>query len=75
MLGCAESEAPAAIAEREAVELETALHAAGGVGAAVRTEAQWRAAPGPRPRSSSGATSPRPRPAPHDGCACSTSPG
>ena len=33
----------------EAVELETALHAAGGVGAAVRTEAQWRAVAGPPP--------------------------
>jgi len=49
VLGCAEAEAPVAIAERDAVELETALHAAGGVGAAVRTEAQWRAAAGPPP--------------------------
>ena len=49
VLGCAEGDAQAAIAEREAVELETALHAAGGVGAAVRTEAQWRAVAGPPP--------------------------
>jgi hypothetical protein len=49
VLGCAEGDATAAIAEREAVELETALHAAGGVGAAVRTEAQWRAVAGPPP--------------------------
>jgi crotonobetainyl-CoA:carnitine CoA-transferase CaiB-like acyl-CoA transferase len=49
VLGCGLEDAPAAIAQREAVELETALHAAGGVGAAVRTEAQWRAAAGPPP--------------------------
>jgi CoA-transferase family III len=51
VLDCAEEEgdAPAAIAEWKAVDLETALHAAGGVGAAVRTEAQWRAAAGPPP--------------------------
>ena len=49
VLGCAEAEAPVAIARRDAVELETALHAAGGVGAAVRTEAQWRAATGSPP--------------------------
>ena len=49
VLGCAESGAQAAIAQREAVELETALHAAGGVGAAVRTEAHWRAVAGPPP--------------------------
>jgi len=49
VLGCAEAEAPVAIARRDAVELETALHAAGGVGAAVRTEAQWRVAAGPPP--------------------------
>jgi CoA-transferase family III len=49
VLGCAEGDAPAAIAERKAVELETALHAAGGVGAAVRTECQWRAETGPPP--------------------------
>ena len=49
VLGCAEAEAPVAIAQRDAVELETALHAAGGVGAAVRTGAQWRVAAGPPP--------------------------
>jgi hypothetical protein len=49
VLGCAEDEAPAAIAGRGAVELETALHAAGGVAAAVRTEPQWLAATGPPP--------------------------
>ncbi len=49
VLGCAQGDAPAAIAEREAVELETALHAAGGVGAAVRTEPRWRAVSGPAP--------------------------
>ncbi len=43
VLGCAEADAPAAIAGRRAVELEHALHAAGGVGAAVRTEAEWLA--------------------------------
>jgi hypothetical protein len=49
VLGCAEDEARAAIAERDAVELETAVHAAGGVAAAVRTEQQWREAAGPPP--------------------------
>jgi hypothetical protein len=49
VLGCAVDEARAAIAERKAVELETALHAAGGIGGAVRTEAQWRATAGPPP--------------------------
>lgn len=49
VLGCAEPEVPAAIAARGAVELETQLHRAGGVGAAVRTEAQWRAQVGPPP--------------------------
>ncbi|TQM14333.1 CoA transferase [Pseudonocardia kunmingensis] len=49
VLGCTEAEAPAAIAERGAVALETALHAAGGIGAAVRTEREWRAASGPPP--------------------------
>jgi hypothetical protein len=48
VLGCVEAHAPAAIAERRAVELEDALHAAGGVGAAVRTEAEWLAE-GPAP--------------------------
>jgi len=48
-LGCAEQEVPDAIATRGAVELETALHEAGGVGAAVRTERTWRAATGPPP--------------------------
>src|SRR5690606_3554525 len=49
VLGCAEADAPAAIAERGAVELEDALHDAGGIGAAVRTEEAWRAAAGPPP--------------------------
>lgn len=49
VLGCAQQDAPAAIAIRGAVELESALHAAGGVGAAVRTEDAWRAAAGPPP--------------------------
>ena len=49
VLDCAEAEAPAAIAQRGAVELETALHAAGGVGTAVRTEPGWRALVGPPP--------------------------
>ncbi|MBA3905419.1 MAG: CoA transferase [Pseudonocardiales bacterium] len=49
VLGCSVADARAAIAEREAVELETALHAAGGIGAAVRTEAQWHTTAGPPP--------------------------
>jgi len=49
VLGCSEQDAPAAIAERGAVELETAVHEAGGVAAAVRTQAQWRATAGPPP--------------------------
>jgi hypothetical protein len=50
VLDCAtEQDVPAAIAARGAVELETALHEAGGVGAAVRTEEEWRAAVGPPP--------------------------
>jgi len=49
VLGCTEAEAPAAIAERGAVELETAVHEAGGVAAAVRTEQEWREAAGPPP--------------------------
>lgn len=49
VLGCAEQAVPAAIAARGAVELETALHAAGGVGAAVRTEQDWRDTTGPPP--------------------------
>lgn len=65
VLGCAIEDARAAIAEREAVELETALHAAGGVGAAVRTEAQWRATAGPPPplveSRELGSAPPRPR--------------
>ncbi len=64
VLGCAEGDAPAAIRRREAVELETALHAAGGVGAAVRTEAQWRSVAGPLPplveRRMLGPAAPRP---------------
>jgi CoA-transferase family III len=49
VLACSEREAPAAIAEWKAVELEAAVHDAGGVAAAVRTEAQWREAAGPPP--------------------------
>jgi hypothetical protein len=49
VLGCAEADAPAAIAERGAVELETAVHEAGGVAAAVRTEQEWREAAGAPP--------------------------
>lgn len=49
VLGCTEQEVPAAIAGRAAAELETALHAAGGVGAAVRTRRQWRAETGGPP--------------------------
>ncbi len=49
VLGCAEADVPAAIAGRRGVELETALHDAGGVGAAVRTEEVWRGATGPAP--------------------------
>ncbi|OLS99833.1 hypothetical protein BJF90_37575 [Pseudonocardia sp. CNS-004] len=49
VLGCDEADVPAAIARRSGSDLEDALHAAGGVGAAVRTEAAWRAASGPPP--------------------------
>jgi hypothetical protein len=49
VLGCEEADVPAAIAERGALELESALHDAGGIGAAVRTEEAWRAAAGPPP--------------------------
>ncbi len=49
VLGCSEAEAPAALAARGAVELETELHRAGGVGAAVRTEPEWRAVTEPPP--------------------------
>lgn len=49
VLGCAESDAPAAIAERDAVELETALHEAGGVAAAVRSQEKWLATAGDPP--------------------------
>ncbi|HEY0815062.1 MAG TPA: CoA transferase [Pseudonocardia sp.] len=64
VLGCSVEDAPGAIAERQAVELETALHAAGGIGAAVRTQEQWRATAGPPPplveRRVLGAAPPRP---------------
>ncbi len=64
VLGCGEDDAPAAIAERRGLELETALHDAGGVAAAVRTEAEWRAAAGPPPplveRRLLGSAAPRP---------------
>lgn len=49
VLGCTDADVPAAIAGRGAVELEAALHEAGGIGAAVRTEREWRAAAGPPP--------------------------
>ncbi|TWF74381.1 CoA transferase family III [Pseudonocardia hierapolitana] len=49
VLDCTEDDVPAAIADRGALELESALHAAGGVGAAVRTEEVWRATAGPPP--------------------------
>ena len=49
VLGCAEADVPAAIADRHAVELETALHEAGGVAAAVRAEQAWRAETGTPP--------------------------
>lgn len=49
VLGCTEDRVPAAIAERGAVALEDALHAAGGIGAAVRTAAQWRETAGEPP--------------------------
>ncbi len=49
VLGCAEADVPAAIAARGALELEAALHDAGGVGAAVRTANEWRASAGPPP--------------------------
>lgn len=49
VLGCAEHDVPAAIAARKAVELETALFDAGGVGTAVRTEDEWQAAAGEPP--------------------------
>jgi hypothetical protein len=42
VLGCSEPEAPAAIAGWPGTALEDALHAAGGVGAAVRTARRWR---------------------------------
>jgi crotonobetainyl-CoA:carnitine CoA-transferase CaiB-like acyl-CoA transferase len=65
VLGSTEADAPAAVAERKAVELETALHEAGGVAAAVRTEAEWRTAAGPPPafveRRVLGSAAPRPR--------------
>ncbi|MHA6620898.1 CoA transferase [Pseudonocardia sp. DLS-67] len=64
VLGCAEADVPAAIAERGAFELENALHEAGGIGAAVRTREAWRAAAGPPPplveRRVLGAAPPRP---------------
>jgi hypothetical protein len=50
VLGCGDpADVPAAIAERGSLELEAALHDAGGVGAAVRTEEAWRAHAGPPP--------------------------
>ncbi|WP_433294471.1 CoA transferase [Pseudonocardia sp. CA-142604] len=49
VLGCTEEEVPAAIAGWAGVKLENALHDAGGIGAAVRTEEAWRAETGPPP--------------------------
>lgn len=49
VLGCTPDEVPDAIAGRAGVELETALHAAGGIGAAVRTAQRWRAETGAPP--------------------------
>jgi CoA-transferase family III len=49
VLGCGPAELPAAVAEWPAVDLETALHEAGGVAAAVRTEQQWHEITDPVP--------------------------
>lgn len=49
VLGCSEAQVPSAIAERTGVELEAAVHAAGGVAAAVRTQERWRAETGAPP--------------------------
>lgn len=49
VLGCAEADAPAAIAGWAGVELETALHDADGVAAVVRTPAEWLATAGEPP--------------------------
>lgn len=49
VLGCTAGQVPDAIAERAGVELETALHAAGGIAAAVRTAERWRAETGAPP--------------------------
>ena len=46
VLGCGPAELPAAVAEWPAVDLETALHEAGGVAAAVRTEPEVTASAG-----------------------------
>ncbi len=46
VLGCSEEEAPAAITGWTGRALEESLHAAGGVGAAVRTAQRWRAEQG-----------------------------
>jgi hypothetical protein len=49
VLGCAGPDVPAAVAERPGEELEDALHAAGGIGAVVRTAARWAEVAGPPP--------------------------
>lgn len=49
VLGCAPDEVPDAVAGRAGLELETALHAAGGIGAAVRTAQRWREETGTPP--------------------------
>ncbi|MCX6467505.1 MAG: CoA transferase [Pseudonocardiales bacterium] len=64
VLGCPADRVPDAVAERAGVELEDALHAAGGVGAAVRTAREWRETAGPPPALVAhhvvGAAAPRP---------------
>lgn len=49
VLDCSVDEVPDAIAGWVGVDLETALHAAGGIGAAVRTAQRWRAETGTPP--------------------------
>jgi len=75
VLGCTEAEAPAAIAEAKAVELETALHAAGAWGPRSAPRRSGAPRPGRRPRSWSGVTSGPRHPGPSAACGCSTSRG
>lgn len=69
VLGCDAADVAAAVAHRGGQELESALHAAGGVGAAVRTEQEWRDAAGPPPplveHRVLGPAAPRPARRPH----------